>query len=84
MPLSERLDLQAPPVGRLSKREEEKLLSELADKKGSDALDTGDMVEIPKYGEAQVIGVNGDKVDVVLPDGEEKTFKADYLDKLGS
>jgi ATP-dependent DNA helicase RecQ len=39
----------------------------------------GDIVTIPKYGTGEVESVEGDKVTVVLPTGEAKKFKKDFI-----
>ena len=64
-----------------SKAAESKLLKDL-EKAGRKAqLSVGDMVSIPKLGEAQVKHVDSDKVTAVFPDGEEKIFKKDFVKK---
>ncbi|HEX8286739.1 MAG TPA: ATP-dependent DNA helicase RecQ [Pyrinomonadaceae bacterium] len=79
-PLAERLDVQTP-VEKPSKAEQEKLLETLRRENETSKIAEGDLVELPKFGEAQVEAVSGDKVEVVLPDGERKTFKRNYVRK---
>ena len=42
-------------------------------------FERGDAVETPKYGAGRVSEVEGDKVTVVFPDGEKRTFKKDFV-----
>ncbi len=39
----------------------------------------GDAVETPKYGAGRVSEAEGDKVTVVFPDGEKRTFKKEFV-----
>lgn len=78
-PLAERLDIEAPNK-TLSKAEQEKLLEKVR-RNETPKIEVGDTVELPKFGAAQVEDVSGDKVEVVLPDGEHKTFKTDFVRK---
>jgi ATP-dependent DNA helicase RecQ len=77
-PLEERLDVEVP-TGKATKAEEAKILESLREGNGKPDVGVGDIVELPKFGEAQVEEVDGDKVEVVLPDGERKTFKAEFV-----
>ena len=79
-PVAERLDVQIP-TEKPSKAEQKELLETLRGKSETSKIAEGDLVELPKFGEAQVEAVSGDKVEVVLPDGERKTFKRDYVRK---
>ncbi len=73
-PLEERLGLKtepaeerpapAPPAPR---RKKEVVLSE------------GDAVRVPKYGRGRVASLADDKVTVKFPDGEERTFKREFV-----
>jgi len=81
-PLAERLDVE-PPKSRPSKAEEEELLRQIKTRSGDHKVEVGDLVKLPKSGEAQVESISGDNVDVVLPDGEHKTFKAEFVEKAG-
>jgi ATP-dependent DNA helicase RecQ len=79
-PLAERFDVEMP-IDKPSKAEQEKLLKTLRRKNKASQIAVGDLVELPKLGEAQVEAVSGDKVEVVLPDGEHKTFKSEFVRK---
>lgn len=81
-PISERLEIEQPSAKR-SAAEEKELLEKLRSENKSKVLNVGDVVEIPKFGEAQIESVSGDKVDVVLPDGEHKTFKTEFVKPAG-
>ncbi|HLM57163.1 MAG TPA: RecQ family ATP-dependent DNA helicase, partial [Pyrinomonadaceae bacterium] len=73
-PLEERLGLKtepafdspapAPPAPR---RKKEVVLSE------------GDAVRVPKHGRGRVTSIADDKVTVKFPDGEERTFKREFV-----
>ncbi|RJG00027.1 RecQ family ATP-dependent DNA helicase [Noviherbaspirillum saxi] len=43
------------------------------------APDAGSTVKVPKYGEGRVVSANGDKVIIVFPDKQTKTFLRDYV-----
>ncbi|HEX2641065.1 MAG TPA: ATP-dependent DNA helicase RecQ [Pyrinomonadaceae bacterium] len=77
-PLTERLEIDQPSTKR-SAAEEKELLEKLRSENHPSKVKVGDVVELPKFGEAQVESITGDNVDVVLPDGEHKTFKAEFV-----
>jgi superfamily II DNA helicase RecQ len=79
-PLAERFDIEKP-IDKPSKAEQEKLLKTLRRKNKASQIAIGDLVELPKLGKAQVEAVSGDKVEVILPDGEHKTFKSEFVSK---
>ena len=81
-PLSERLEIEQPSI-EPSAADEKKLLDKLRRANKEKDLNVGDVVKIPKFGEAQIESVSGDKVDVVLPDGEHKTFKTEFVKPAG-
>jgi ATP-dependent DNA helicase RecQ len=70
----------AIPNARMTKHEETKLLKTMQMKKRGEIV-PGDMVAIPKLGEAQVAEINGDKLTAIFPDGEEKIFKKSFVKK---
>ena len=80
-PIAERLDVKLP-TGKPSKAEQDKLLEKLRRENGEQKIEVGDLVELPKIGEAQVEAVTGDKIEVILPDGERKTFKREFAQKI--
>ncbi|HLM59556.1 MAG TPA: RecQ family ATP-dependent DNA helicase, partial [Pyrinomonadaceae bacterium] len=79
-PLAERFNIDKPVV-QPSKAEQEKMLKTLRRKNKTAEIVVGDLVRTPKLGKAQVKTVSGDKVEVVFPNGEQKTFKTEYLRK---
>jgi ATP-dependent DNA helicase RecQ len=81
-PIAERLDVEAPNE-KPTTAEERQILETLKQENGESEFAVGDIVELPKFGEAQVEEVDGDKLEVVLPDGERKTFKSEFVDKSG-
>jgi ATP-dependent DNA helicase RecQ len=81
-PIAERLEVEAPSE-RPTKAEEEQILEKLQQQNGGPEFAVGDIVELPKFGEAQVEQIDGDKLEVVLPDGERKTFKSEFAEKSG-
>lgn len=44
----------------------------------------GMTVRVPKYGEGQVKSVIGDKVTIVFPNRQTKTFLRDYVERVGN
>jgi len=81
-PLEDRLDSEAP-TERRTKAEEARMLEDLRRENEDLDIAVGDLVELPKFGEAQVEEIDGDKVAVVLPDGEHKTFRSEFVEKTG-
>jgi ATP-dependent DNA helicase RecQ len=72
-PIEERLDI-ATPAPLLSSNIEFPI-----ETKAEIKLEKGEIVRLPKHGEAKVKEVNGENVTVVLEDGESKTFKKDFI-----
>jgi len=69
---------------KLSSAEEQKLLKKIAHNgTGRKAqFAKGDIVRVPKFGEVQIASADGDKAEVLLPGGERKTFKTEYLTRV--
>jgi ATP-dependent DNA helicase RecQ len=44
------------------------------------SLETGARVKVPKYGEGVVLSVAGDQVSIEFPDGEQRSFLADFVE----
>lgn len=44
-------------------------------------LAEGDAARVPKYGRGLVTSIADDKVNVKFPDGEERTFKREFVKK---
>lgn len=82
-PLAERLKVQTPS-DKPSKAEQDELLEKLRRENKETEIAVGDLVELPKIGEAQVEAVSGDKIEVVLPDGKRKKFKREFVRKTDS
>jgi ATP-dependent DNA helicase RecQ len=47
-----------------------------------EALVPGTAVRVPKYGEGQVKSVSGDKVTIVFPNRQTRTFLRDYVERV--
>jgi hypothetical protein len=45
-------------------------------------IEKGEMVEMPVYGQGKVTAIEGDKITVLFPGGERKTFKKDFAAKV--
>ncbi|HEY8562100.1 MAG TPA: ATP-dependent DNA helicase RecQ [Pyrinomonadaceae bacterium] len=80
-PVAERLVLETPEK-KPSKAEEKELLEKLRAENEAPEFAVGELVKLPKIGEAQIAEIAGDKIEVVLPDGARKTFKAEYVRKI--
>ncbi|WP_019140894.1 RecQ family ATP-dependent DNA helicase [Noviherbaspirillum massiliense] len=48
--------------------------------KAEPALSAGKTVKVPKFGEGRIVSVAGDKVTIVFPDSQTKTFLSSYVD----
>jgi ATP-dependent DNA helicase RecQ len=57
---------QQPPVANQAKKEP--------------SLKAGSPVKVPKYGEGRVVSAAGDKVTIIFPDGQTKTFLRNYVE----
>jgi ATP-dependent DNA helicase RecQ len=79
-PVEAREDIYVP-APRLTKKQEEKLLKGLTVGK-ADKFSPGDTIKIKKLGTATVAEINGDHVEVLMPDGERKTFKSEYITRV--
>jgi ATP-dependent DNA helicase RecQ len=44
------------------------------------SFETGARVKVPKYGEGVVLSVAGDQVSIEFPDGEQRSFLADFVE----
>ena len=80
-PVEDRLNVAMPEPG-LTTDDEKETLRKLRASRNDHSIQIGDIVRVPKIGEVQVKGVNDDKIDVVLPGGERKTFKAKFVKKV--
>jgi superfamily II DNA helicase RecQ len=79
-PLAQRLDVEIPAV-KPTRAEEAKILEKLRAENSAPEIEVGDLVELPKTGKVEVAKISDDKVEVILPDGERKTFKTQYVRK---
>ena len=77
-PPEQRLNIELPHE-KLSDKDEQQLLRGLG--RSKERFKPGDVVKVPKFGDAEVTVINGDRVEVTLAGGERRTFKADYLKK---
>jgi ATP-dependent DNA helicase RecQ len=66
---------------KLSAADEQKILKKIA-RTGNGHFKAGDVVRAPKFGEVEIASVEGDKAEVLLPGGERKTFKTEYLKRV--
>lgn len=77
-PLAERLGVEiAAPAPQLSDAE---ILERI--KKDDFEIEKGKTVEMPVYGQGKVVAAQNDKITVLFPDGERKTFKKEFAAKL--
>jgi ATP-dependent DNA helicase RecQ len=67
--------------GRLGKEEEDKLLRDIVRRNRSrdHKFEQGNIVVVPKLGDGEIGSVNGDKAEVVFPNGDRRTIKTDFL-----
>ena len=77
-PADERLGIETPEK-RATKAEEKQILKAINGHNGHHEIAVGDLVEFPTHGMAEVKEIDGDKLDVVLPSGESKTFKSSFV-----
>jgi ATP-dependent DNA helicase RecQ len=75
-PLAERLGVQiaAPQVS------DAEILAQI--QTDDLAIEKGETVEMPVYGEGEVVGIENDKIIVLFPGGERKTFKKEFAAKV--
>lgn len=45
-------------------------------------IEKGESVEMPVHGRGKVVGIEGDKITVLFPDGARKTFKKEFAAKI--
>lgn len=76
-PVEAREDVHTPKP-KMTKEQEKQLLKKITNGKAK-KFNPGDTVKIKKLGRATVSEVNGDNVDVIMADGERKTFKSEYV-----
>lgn len=79
-PLEERLEMSSPSE-KMSKAEEQELLEKLQAENAAPDIEAGETVEHPTFGEVKVKEVSGDKAEIILPGGERKTIKKEFLQK---
>ena len=67
--------------GRLAKKEEQKLLRDLVRRNGNgnQTFELGMIVSVPKLGDGEIMSVNGDKSEVVFPNGDRRIIKSEFL-----
>jgi ATP-dependent DNA helicase RecQ len=77
-PLAERLGLETS--ARAANISDEEILAQI--KIDDIEIEKGEMVEMPVYGQGKVTAIEGDKITVLFPGGERKTFKKDFAAKV--
>jgi ATP-dependent DNA helicase RecQ len=79
-PVTERLQIQ-PEEPQINESE---ILEDLQRENELQAvkIKSGDIVTLPQHGEAEVKTVEDDKIEVVLPSGDSKVFKKDFVAEI--
>jgi ATP-dependent DNA helicase RecQ len=75
-PVEERLEIKTPEIQ--VKPEEEEILRELKEN-AAPRIAVGEIVSLPQNVEGEVKSIEDDKVTVVLPNGEIKIFKREFV-----
>ncbi|HEX9929805.1 MAG TPA: RecQ family ATP-dependent DNA helicase [Pyrinomonadaceae bacterium] len=75
-PVEERLEIKTPEIQ--VKPEEEEILRKLKENAASKIV-VGEIVNLPQNLEGEVKSIEDDKVTVVLPNGETKMFKMEFV-----
>lgn len=75
-PAEERLEIKTPEIQ--VKPEEEEILRELKEN-AAPKIAVGEIVNLPQNLEGEVKSIEDDKVTVVLPNGETKMFKMEFV-----
>ena len=76
-PIAERLEIEE----HIEKPLEAEILEELR-KSVPTKIKVGEIVNLPAHGEGEVKSVEEDKITVQFPDGETKTFKSEFVEKI--
>jgi ATP-dependent DNA helicase RecQ len=69
------------PNGKLGKRQEAKLLRDLARQNGNGnhKFEPGTLVRVPKLGDGEIKSITDDKAEVAFPNGDRRTIKTAFL-----
>ncbi|MEN3364542.1 MAG: ATP-dependent helicase RecQ, partial [Burkholderiales bacterium] len=71
-----------PPEEALSPLTARQLRQVAAPKKEEPWAKAGSPVKVPRYGEGRVVAVVGEKVTIVFPDNQTRTFLRNYVQPL--
>ncbi len=80
-PVEERLEIKPPEIE--VKLSEEVILRELREN-AAPKIAVGEIVSLPQNAEGEVKSIEDDKVTVVVPNGETKIFKREFVSPLSS
>jgi ATP-dependent DNA helicase RecQ len=71
-----------PPEQALSPLTARQLRQAAIPKKEEASLKAGSPVRVPKYGEGRVVSVAGEKITIVFPDSQTRTFLRNYVEPV--
>jgi ATP-dependent DNA helicase RecQ len=77
-PLAERFGVEI--VVPVPKTSDEEILAQI--KNDDFEIEKGETVEMPVHGQGRVVGVENDKITVLFPGGERKTFKKEFAARV--
>jgi ATP-dependent DNA helicase RecQ len=66
----------------LSPRQRNTLPDAIVPRNDAKVFPPGSDVRVPKFGDGQVKSVSGDKVTIVFPNRQTKTFLRDYVERI--
>lgn len=79
-PIETRFKIEtAPPVEKVS---DAQILEQIKIKTDDLSIEKGEAVEMPVHGRGKVVEVENDKITVLFPGGERKTFKKEFAAKV--
>jgi ATP-dependent DNA helicase RecQ len=71
-----------PPEQALSPLSARQLRQAATPKKEEPSLKVGNPVKVPKYGEGRVVSVAGEKITIIFPDSQTRTFLRNYVEPV--
>lgn len=71
-----------PPEQALSPLSARQLRQAPSPKREAPAMKAGSAVKVPKYGEGRVVSVAGEKITIVFPDSQTRTFLRNYVEPV--
>jgi ATP-dependent DNA helicase RecQ len=71
-----------PPEEALSPLSGRQLRQTAVPKKDEPSMKAGTSVKVPKYGEGRVVSVAGEKITIVFPDSQTRTFLRTYVEPM--